>query len=102
MLTTTRSAMIALAALAVTIGALESIPFPALPLLQRELGLDPVQAGLAPGVQGAAALLTSAPSNGTFQLGFLLAAVVVLLPLALVGGVPGRYRSREAGPIIAG
>ncbi|MET9630342.1 MFS transporter [Lentzea sp. NPDC006480] len=43
---TTRPAMIVLAALAVTIGALESIPFPALPLLQRELGLDPAQAGL--------------------------------------------------------
>ncbi|MFD4637768.1 MFS transporter [Lentzea sp. NPDC058436] len=41
----TRS-MAVLAALAVTIGALESIPFPALPLLQRELGLDPAQAGL--------------------------------------------------------
>ncbi|WP_394619894.1 MFS transporter [Lentzea sp. JNUCC 0626] len=38
--------MAVLAALAVTIGALESIPFPALPLLQRELGLDPAQAGL--------------------------------------------------------
>ncbi|MEV6237533.1 MFS transporter [Lentzea sp. NPDC051838] len=46
MLRTTRSAMIVLAGLAVTIGALESIPFPALPLLQRELGLDPAQAGL--------------------------------------------------------
>ncbi|MFS8098974.1 MFS transporter [Lentzea alba] len=46
MLRTTRSAMVVLAALAVTIGALESIPFPALPLLQRELGLDPAQAGL--------------------------------------------------------
>ncbi|MET9230346.1 MFS transporter [Lentzea sp. NPDC003310] len=42
----TRPAMAVLAALAVTIGALESIPFPALPLLQRELGLDPAQAGL--------------------------------------------------------
>lgn len=46
MLRSTRPAMIVLAALAVTIGALESIPFPALPLLQRELGLDPAQAGL--------------------------------------------------------
>lgn len=44
-LNTTRSTAV-LAALAVTIGALESIPFPALPLLQRELGLDPAQAGL--------------------------------------------------------
>ncbi|MFD4675272.1 MFS transporter [Lentzea sp. NPDC058450] len=42
----TRPAMAVLAALAVTIGALESIPFPALPLLQRELGLDAAQAGL--------------------------------------------------------
>lgn len=45
-LRSTRPAMAVLAALAVTIGALESIPFPALPLLQRELGLDPAQAGL--------------------------------------------------------
>ncbi|MGW6443319.1 MFS transporter [Lentzea sp. NPDC055074] len=45
-LSSTRPAMTVLAALAVTIGALESIPFPALPLLQRELGLDPAQAGL--------------------------------------------------------
>ncbi|WP_045316241.1 MFS transporter [Lentzea aerocolonigenes] len=46
MLSITRPAMLVLAVLAVTIGALESIPFPALPLLQRELGLDPAQAGL--------------------------------------------------------
>ncbi|HEX8865824.1 MAG TPA: hypothetical protein VF821_09235, partial [Lentzea sp.] len=45
--------------------------------------------GAALGVQIAAALLTASPSDGTFRLGFLLAAVVVLLPLALVGGVPG-------------
>ncbi|MDX8029045.1 MFS transporter [Lentzea sp. BCCO 10_0856] len=46
MLRSSRPAMAVLAALAVTIGALESIPFPALPLLQRELGLDPAQAAL--------------------------------------------------------
>ncbi|MEU9886720.1 MFS transporter [Sphaerisporangium sp. NPDC051011] len=35
-----------LAALAIAIGALESMPLPALPLIQRELGLNPAQAGL--------------------------------------------------------
>lgn len=37
---------IVLSLLAVAIGALESMPLPALPLIQRELGLDPAQAGL--------------------------------------------------------
>lgn len=35
-----------LAALAVAIGAVESLPLPALPLIQTELGLTPAQAGL--------------------------------------------------------
>ncbi|MFD9960801.1 MFS transporter [Amycolatopsis sp. NPDC058986] len=35
-----------LAALVVAIGALESMPLPALPLIQRELGLNPAQAAL--------------------------------------------------------
>lgn len=35
-----------LGGLTVTIGALESMPFPALPLIQRELGLSPAEAAL--------------------------------------------------------
>lgn len=35
-----------LSALVAAIGALESMPFPALPLIQRELGLNPADAGL--------------------------------------------------------
>jgi predicted MFS family arabinose efflux permease len=41
-----RLPLLVLAALVAAIGALESMPFPALPLIQRELGLDPAQAGL--------------------------------------------------------
>ncbi|MFD2467372.1 MFS transporter [Amycolatopsis silviterrae] len=40
------AAVFLLAALTVAIGALESMPLPALPLIQRELGLDPAQAAL--------------------------------------------------------
>ncbi|WP_051791593.1 MFS transporter [Amycolatopsis jejuensis] len=40
------AAIFVLAALTVAIGALESMPIPALPLIQRELGLDPAQAAL--------------------------------------------------------
>jgi hypothetical protein len=91
--------MFVLAALAVTIGALESIPFPALPLLQRELGLDPAATcgiartiGAALGVQAAAALLTG---TGASEVGFPVAAVVALLPLTLLRGIPGRSDEGE-------